>query len=214
LRYGPISPPSQAGESRHDALPAHAVHSPCMGNRGRARGARAADPASLGRSPPVTTHRRDTPAGAEPAPRLDSPRDHVGCHASRSMRPRICPKRLPVKSLSASCRVKYRVAGSASGPSEQVLDPPLQHLIGREPDGIPHASPLQRLVQRGERKGRVRSDDEGRLPTLVAWTKSNSGPESSRELSTRSAPKFAIIAARSGPPRVIAITSAPASLAS
>src|SRR5947209_2870630 len=32
----------------------------------------------------------------------------VGCHASSSMRARICRKRLPVKQLSASCRVKYR----------------------------------------------------------------------------------------------------------
>jgi len=27
LRHGPISPPSQTGESRHDALPTHAAHS-------------------------------------------------------------------------------------------------------------------------------------------------------------------------------------------
>ena len=33
---------------------------------------------------------------------------HVGCHASRSMRPRICPKRRRVRWLSASCRMKYR----------------------------------------------------------------------------------------------------------
>jgi hypothetical protein len=35
-------------------------------------------------------------------------RDQVGCHASRSMRPRICPKSRCVKWLSASCRTKYR----------------------------------------------------------------------------------------------------------
>jgi hypothetical protein len=34
--------------------------------------------------------------------------DHVGCHASRSIRPRICRKRLPVKELSASWSTKYR----------------------------------------------------------------------------------------------------------
>jgi hypothetical protein len=33
------------------------------------------------------------------------------------------------------------VAGLASGPCEQVLDPPLQYLIGREPDGISHVPP-------------------------------------------------------------------------
>src|SRR5712692_6601747 len=44
---------------------------------------------------------RDTPAASPPVP--NGPRsscralDHVGCHASRSMRPRICRKRLLVK---------------------------------------------------------------------------------------------------------------------
>ena len=36
------------------------------------------------------------------------PLDHVWCHASRSMRPRICRKRFRVNWLSASGRVKYR----------------------------------------------------------------------------------------------------------
>ena len=53
-----------------------------------------------------------------------------------------------------------RVPWSASGPGELVLDSPLQHLIGREPDGIGHVPSFQRLVQRGEGKGRVGSDDE------------------------------------------------------
>ena len=61
-----------------------------------------------------------------------------------------------------------RVAWSASGPGEQVLDSPLQHLIGREPDGIGHVPSFQRLVQRGEGKGRVGSDDDGLLASLVA----------------------------------------------
>src|SRR5713101_10133747 len=34
--------------------------------------------------------------------------DQVGCPASRSMRPRICRKRVDVKWLAASCRTKYR----------------------------------------------------------------------------------------------------------
>jgi hypothetical protein len=39
---------------------------------------------------------------------LRGARDHVGCHASRSMRPRICGKSVGVKWLSASWRMKYR----------------------------------------------------------------------------------------------------------
>jgi hypothetical protein len=34
--------------------------------------------------------------------------DHVGCHASRSMRPTICRDRVGVKWFSASCKMKYR----------------------------------------------------------------------------------------------------------
>jgi len=70
--------------------------------------------------------------------------------------------------LEASIPHQRGVAGSASGPDEQVLDPPLQYLIGREPDGIGHVPPFQRLVQTGQRKGRVGSDDDGLLPSLVA----------------------------------------------
>ena len=61
-----------------------------------------------------------------------------------------------------------RVAWSASGPGEQVLDSPLQHLIGREPDGVGHVPPFQCLVQCGEGKGRVGSDDDGLLASLLA----------------------------------------------
>jgi hypothetical protein len=46
--------------------------------------------------------RGDTPAGADQAPRLSRPPDHVGCHPNRSMRPTICPKRRLVKWPSAS----------------------------------------------------------------------------------------------------------------
>src|SRR5713101_511941 len=63
------------------------------GDKGHSRGACRADPASSERSLPMTAHRRDTPAGAEPAPRLGGLLDHVGCHASRSMRRMICAKR-------------------------------------------------------------------------------------------------------------------------
>jgi len=41
-------------------------------------------------------------------------RDHVGCHASRSMRATICRNRRRVKWLSASCRVKYRACRTSS----------------------------------------------------------------------------------------------------
>src|SRR5712692_74243 len=53
---------------------------------------------SAAESPPVAHSRRS----------LYGPAYHVGCHASRLMRPRICRKRFRVNWLSASCRVKYR----------------------------------------------------------------------------------------------------------
>lgn len=47
----------------------------------------------------------DTPARSKPGPHRTrsggAARDHVGCHASRAMRPRICRKRVNVKWLSA-----------------------------------------------------------------------------------------------------------------
>lgn len=50
---------------------------------------------------------RDTAARSPPAPHraraVRAAFDHVGCQASRSMRPRICPKRVRVKWPSASC---------------------------------------------------------------------------------------------------------------
>ena len=45
---------------------------------------------------------------ADPALRLGRSLDHVGCHTSRSMRPRIRRKRVDVKWLSASCKMRYR----------------------------------------------------------------------------------------------------------
>jgi hypothetical protein len=53
---------------------------------------------------------RDTPADARLLTALAPyvrPSSRWGCPASRSMRPRICPKRVLVKWLSASCRTKY-----------------------------------------------------------------------------------------------------------
>jgi len=48
---------------------------------------------------------------------LGSPLDHVGCHPSRAMRPRICRKRLLVKWLSASWRTKYRACRMSRPPA-------------------------------------------------------------------------------------------------
>ena len=42
-----------------------------------------------------------------------------------------------------------RVTGSASRPSQLILDPPLQDVVGREPDRIAHPAAFQSLVQRG-----------------------------------------------------------------
>jgi hypothetical protein len=60
------------------------------------------------------------------------------------------------------------VPGSATGPREQILDGPLQHLVGREANGIRHPALLQRLVQSREGKRRIRPNDDGLLPSLVA----------------------------------------------
>jgi len=50
-------------------------------------------------TPPVRDpkHAADTPVSVDPAGRLDSPLDHVECHASRSIRRMICRKRADVK---------------------------------------------------------------------------------------------------------------------
>jgi len=59
------------------------------------------------------------------------------------------------------------VARSAARPGEQILDGPLQHVVGRESNRIPHTPAFQRLVERGERKGRVGSNDHGLFQILV-----------------------------------------------
>src|SRR5207247_9316724 len=74
------------------------------------RGARATDGPSSEGLLSATIRPRDTPAKSAPflSPSRSGLLDHVGCHASRSMRRRICRKRVLVKWLSASCRMKYR----------------------------------------------------------------------------------------------------------
>src|SRR5439155_25690599 len=75
----------------------------------RFRHTNAADAACSEGLPLVTVRLGDTAAHDDPDPGV-SPmhRPHVGCHVSRPMRPRICRKRLPVKSTSASWRTKSR----------------------------------------------------------------------------------------------------------
>ena len=58
------------------------------------------------------------------------------------------------------------VAGSATGPGREILDSPLQYLVGREPDGVRHAALLQRLIQGREGKRRIGSDDDRLLAGL------------------------------------------------
>ena len=74
------------------------------------RGARETDGPSSEGLLSATIRPRDTPAKSAPflSPSGSGLLDHVGCHASRSMRRRICRKRVLVKWLSASCRMKYR----------------------------------------------------------------------------------------------------------
>jgi hypothetical protein len=59
--------------------------------------------------------------------------------------------------LEAPIADQRSVARPAAGPREQVLDGPLQDLVGREPDGVGHATLLQRFVEGRDGKGRVGS---------------------------------------------------------
>jgi hypothetical protein len=64
------------------------------------------------------------------------------------------PRRGPI--LEASIPHQRGVAGSAPGSGEQVLDRPLQHLIGREPDGIGYVPPFPvPRTARGARRPRL-----------------------------------------------------------
>src|SRR3989454_7396809 len=56
------------------------------------------------------------------------------------------------------------MARSAAGPSEEILDAPLQHVVGWEADRVPHPSPFQGLIEGGQGERRVRTDDNG-LPS-------------------------------------------------
>jgi hypothetical protein len=83
------------------------------------------------------------------------------------------------------------VAGSAAGPGEQVLDGPLQHIVGREADSVRHTPPLQRLVQGRKGQGRVGSDDDGLPPGPGAV---NDGPEAEDLPGLRQVPEDRVVA--------------------
>jgi hypothetical protein len=51
------------------------------------------------------------------------------------------------------------VAGPATGPSEQILDAPLQDIVSRESDRVAHPSPFQCLIEGGQGKRRIGTDD-------------------------------------------------------
>src|SRR2546426_3605761 len=109
LRFGPKSSLPRVAEqyhvTRHEPpLPFGRRHMGCP------RGARETDGPSSEGLLSATIRPRDTPAKSAPflSPSGSGLLDHVGCHASRSMRRRICRKRVLVKWLSASCRMKYR----------------------------------------------------------------------------------------------------------
>jgi hypothetical protein len=59
------------------------------------------------------------------------------------------------------------MARSAAGRSEQILDAPLQDIVGRESDRVPHSSPFQCLMEGGQGERRVGADDNRLLARAV-----------------------------------------------
>src|SRR6266436_5560187 len=55
--------------------------------------------------------------------------------------------------LEAAVADERRVTRSAARPGEEVLDPPLEHVVGGQPNGVAHSTAFERLVERryGER---------------------------------------------------------------
>ena len=80
----------------------------------------------------------------------------LGDHAARTV---------PGGSLVPEAAVadQRRVAGPAAGSCQQILDLPLQHVVGRQADRVAHPAALQRLVERRHRERRARPDHD-RLP--------------------------------------------------
>jgi len=127
------------------------------------RGVTFLDP--LLRRPTLVVEANDSPVPSsqagddEPHPREEFPEVMLdfGDHASRPV-PR---RRLILETPIADQR---RVARSAARPGEQILDAPLQDVVGREADRVPHPSPFQCLIEGGQGKRRVGADDN-RLPS-------------------------------------------------
>ena len=90
-------------------------------------------------------------------PSVPRPLDQVGCHASRSMRPRICPNRCRVKWLSASWRMKYRACRMRRPP---VLKSRCWRLVRPALDGERQDQPAQVIAE-------VVGDDPEEQPHLV-----------------------------------------------
>ena len=64
------------------------------------------------------------------------------------------PRPVPRRGLILEAFIQHQrgVAGSAPGPGEQALDRPLQHLIGREPDGVGHVPLFSASYRAGSAK--------------------------------------------------------------
>src|SRR5262249_22714722 len=80
------------------------------------------------------------------------------------------PRSVPRGRLILETPVADQRGGTGPPPwsGEQILDAPLQDLVGRQADRVPHPPAFQRLVdcRRGER--RVRPDDNGLPPPAVS----------------------------------------------
>ena len=70
--------------------------------------------------------------------------------------------------LEAAVADERRVTRSATGPGEQVLDLPLQDVVGRQPDRVAHSAAFQRLVERRQSERGVRADHHGLPAPTVA----------------------------------------------
>jgi hypothetical protein len=97
------------------------------------------------------------PLAAHSARSLCETPAQVGDHASRSMRPRICRKRVGVKWLSAGCKMKYRAADEPPAGLEQPL---LQARQRPALDGERQDQPSQEIAE-------VVGDDPEEQPHLV-----------------------------------------------
>ena len=62
--------------------------------------------------------------------------------------------------VKAAVADQRRVTRSATGPSDQILDAPLQDVIGRQPDRVAHPAAFQSLVERGHRECGIRPDHD------------------------------------------------------